>query len=90
MTTNSPNIAEQELHDLYQLFPQFVTDGKFDFDGFKTYMSDEVETEKERYKMTRHGKAEAKRRAKQPSILTLRPQQDLSTDRDTTQNLFIE
>lgn len=90
MTTNSPNISEIELQNLYQLFPQFVTDGKFDFEAFKAYMTDEIETSKEPYKMTRHGKSEAKRRAKQPSILTLRPQQDLSTDRNTTQNLFIE
>ncbi|MDR0369350.1 MAG: site-specific DNA-methyltransferase [Candidatus Peribacteria bacterium] len=87
--TNSPDLIKKEITQLAQIFPQFVSEGKVDFEGLQQYLQNE-KAEKERYTMNRHGKSQAKLIAREPSKATLRPHKEKSKERDTTKNLLIE
>ncbi|WOV90287.1 MAG: site-specific DNA-methyltransferase [Candidatus Zeuxoniibacter abyssi] len=53
-------------------------------------LGENVESDKERFGLQWHGKAECMRIIQQPSIATLKPARDKSSDFDKTENLFIE
>ncbi|EHZ2538222.1 site-specific DNA-methyltransferase [Vibrio parahaemolyticus] len=97
---HSPNMVDQNIEKLAQLFPGCVTeaqgeDGKLrkaiDFDLLKQELSRNiVEGPQERYQLNWPGKREALLTANAPIAKTLRPCREESVDFDTTQNLFIE
>ncbi|MEZ9198947.1 site-specific DNA-methyltransferase [Shewanella sp. 10N.286.54.B9] len=97
---HSPNLVDQNIDKLAQLFPSCVTesrgeDGKLkkaiDFDLLKQELSRNiVEGPQERYQLNWPGKREALLTANAPIAKTLRPCREESVDFDTTENLFLE
>jgi adenine-specific DNA-methyltransferase len=97
---HSPNLVEQNIEKLADLFPNCVTESKgvdgklqqaIDFDLLKQELSRNiVEGPQERYQLNWPGKREALLTANAPIAKTLRPCREESVNFDTTQNLFIE
>jgi adenine-specific DNA-methyltransferase len=100
LTMHSPDLPEQNIDKLAELFPTVVTesldaDGNpvraIDFDLLRQELSDHVvEGPQERYRLDWPGKREALFAANAPIAKTLRPDRSESVDFDTAQNLFIE
>ena len=97
---HSPDLTEQNIEKLAELFPGCVTESQDDkgnlkrsinFDQLKQELSGHiVEGPQERYELNWPGKREALLTANAPIAKTLRPCREESVDFDTTQNLFIE
>ena len=86
----TPDIAEENIGKLKQLFPEVFTEGKVDFEKLQQVLGKYVEDSNERYNFTWNGKGRALRLSQTPSLGTLRPCKEESKDWDTTQNLYIE
>jgi adenine-specific DNA-methyltransferase len=86
----TPDIAEENIGKLKQLFPEVFTEGKVDFEKLQQVLGEYVEDSNERYNFTWNGKGRALRLSQTPSLGTLRPCKEESKDWDTTQNLYIE
>jgi adenine-specific DNA-methyltransferase len=91
----SPDLVNQNLEKLGELFPNCVTECKdgtaIDFDLLKQELSHTViEGNKERYRLEWPGKREAIVTANLPITKTLRPIREDSVDFDSTENLYIE
>lgn len=97
---HSPNLAQDNVARIRELFPNCVTEAKgedgavkltVDFDQLRQELADSiVEGPQERYHLNWPGKREALLTANAPIAKTLRPCRAESMDFDTTQNLFIE
>ncbi len=97
---HSPNLTQDNIARIRDLFPNCVTEAKsedgnvklaVDFDQLRQELSDViVEGPEERYHLNWPGKREALLMANAPIAKTLRPCRDESVNFDTTQNLFIE
>jgi len=97
---HSPNLTEEHIRKIRDLFPGCVTEAKdedgnlklaVDFDLLKQELSDSiVDGPQERYHLNWPGKREALLTANAPIAKTLRPCREESVDFETTQNLFIE
>lgn len=97
---HSPNIVQDNLQRIRQLFPGCVTEASsangelrlaIDFDQLRQELADSiVDGPQERYQLTWPGKREALLTANAPIAKTLRPCRDESIDFDSTKNLFIE
>lgn len=97
---HSPNLTEENIARLAELFPNCITESRdekgvlkksIDFDLLKQELADHiVEGSQERYRLDWPGKREALLTANAPIAKTLRPCREESVDFDTTQNLFIE
>jgi adenine-specific DNA-methyltransferase len=86
----TPDIAEENIQKLKQLFPEVFTESKVDFEKLKQVLGEYVEDSNERYNFTWNGKGRALRLSQTPSLGTLRPCKEESKDWDLTQNLYIE
>ena len=97
---HSPNLTEDNIARLREMFPGCVTEAEsedgsaklaVDFDQLRQELSDViVEGPQERYHLNWPGKREALLTANAPIAKTLRPCREESVDFDTTKNLFIE
>ncbi|HBV2379396.1 site-specific DNA-methyltransferase [Klebsiella quasipneumoniae] len=97
---HSPNITQDNIARIRDLFPGCVTEAKgedgsvklaVDFDQLRQELADSiVEGPQERYHLNWPGKREALLTANTPIAKTLRPCRDESVDFDSTKNLFIE
>lgn len=97
---HSPNITQNNIARISELFPNCVTEAKgedglvkltVDFDQLRQELTDSiVEGPQERYHLNWPGKREALLTANAPIAKTLRPCRDESVNFDTTKNLFIE
>ncbi|MFN4265774.1 MAG: site-specific DNA-methyltransferase [Aquabacterium sp.] len=97
---HSPNIAQENVQRIRQLFPGCVTEAlgangelrlAIDFDQLRQELADSiVDGPQERYQLTWPGKREALLTANSPIAKTLRPCRDESVEFDSTRNLFIE
>ena len=97
---HSPNLTQDNVARIRELFPNCVTEAKgedgavkltVDFDQLRQELSESiVEGPQERYHLNWPGKREALLTANAPIAKTLRPCRDESVDFDTTKNLFIE
>ena len=97
---HSPNLTQDNIARIRDLFPGCVTEAKgedgsvklaVDFDQLRQELSDSiVEGPLERYHLNWPGKREALLTANAPIAKTLRPVREESVDFETTQNLFIE
>jgi len=97
---HSPNLTEENIARLAELFPNCITesrDGKgnlkksVDFDLLRQELAEHiVEGPQERYRLDWPGKREALLTANAPIAKTLRPYREESVDFDATRNLFIE
>lgn len=90
LTGKTPDIAEDNIAMLKEIFPDVFAEGKVDFDKLKQVLGAYVDDNAERYNFTWNGKGRALRLAQSPSTGTLRPCPEESKDWDTTQNLYIE
>ncbi|MGL6574994.1 site-specific DNA-methyltransferase [Aeromonas hydrophila] len=100
MKMHSPNLTQDNIARLRELFPGCVTEAKggdggvklaVDFDQLRQELAESiVEGPQERYHLNWPGKREALLTANAPIAKTLRPCREESVDFDTTQNLFIE
>jgi len=86
----TPDIAEENIKKLKEIFPDVFTEDKVDFEKLEQILGNYVEDSKERYNFTWNGKGRALRLSQTPSLGTLRPCKEESKDWDTTQNLYIE
>lgn len=96
----SPNLTQNNIARIAELFPGCVTEAKsedgsvklaVDFDQLRQELSDTiVEGQQERYQLNWPGKREALLKANAPIAKTLRPRPQDSVNFDTTKNLFIE
>ena len=86
----TPDIAEENIQKLKQIFPEVFTEDKVDFEKLKQVLGEYVEDSNERYNFTWNGKGRALRLSQTPSLGTLRPCKEESKDWDTSQNLYIE
>jgi adenine-specific DNA-methyltransferase len=75
---------------LKQLFPEIWEEGKVDLKMLKKILGEKVETDRERYSFSWHGKSDAIKMALKQSTGTLRPKKADSKDWDKTNNLYIE
>lgn len=97
---HSPNLSQDNITRIRDLFPGCVTEAKgkdgsvkltVDFDQLRQELSESIiEGPQERYHLNWPGKREALLTANAPIAKTLRPCHEESVDFDTTQNLFIE
>lgn len=87
---NTPDIAEENIQKLKQIFPDVFTEDKVDFEKLQQVLGDYVEDSNERYNFTWNGKGRALRLSQTPSLGTLRPCKEESKDWDNTKNLYIE
>jgi adenine-specific DNA-methyltransferase len=100
MRMHSPNLTQQNIARIRELFPGCVTEAKsedgqlnlsVDFDQLHQELSESiVEGPQERYHLNWPGKREAMLTANAPIAKTLRPCRQESVNFDTTKNLFIE
>ncbi|MBG0867799.1 site-specific DNA-methyltransferase [Burkholderia sp. 9779_493] len=97
---HSPNLTEDNIARIRELFPGCVTEARgedgsvklaVDFDQLRQELSSSiVEGPQERYHLNWPGKREALLTANAPIAKTLRPVREESVNFDTTKNLFIE
>ena len=97
---HSPNLTEDNIVRIRELFPGCVTEAQgedgsvklmVDFDQLRQELSGSiVEGPQERYHLNWPGKREALLTANAPIAKTLRPCREERVDFDTTKNLFIE
>ncbi|MDV2990009.1 MAG: site-specific DNA-methyltransferase [Dehalogenimonas sp.] len=100
MKMHSPNLTQENIARIRELFPGCVTEAKdeagrlklgVDFDLLRQELSESiVEGPQERYHLNWPGKREALITANAPIAKTLRPCREESVGFDTTKNLFIE
>ncbi len=99
MKMETPNLTDQNIEKIAELFPNCVTEGKdengqlkklVNFDMLKQMLSDSVTEGKEVYEFTWPGKKEAIIEANTSIRKTLRPCKEESKSWDTTENLYIE
>nr|VFJ68348.1 MAG: adenine-specific DNA-methyltransferase [Candidatus Kentron sp. DK] len=100
MKMRSPNLTQENIAGLRELFPGCVTEARddnselrlsVDFDQLRQELSDAiVEGPQERYRLDWPGKRAALLAANAPIARTLRPCREESVGFDTTRNLFIE
>lgn len=88
--TNSPDTILLELELLKNNFPQFFSEGKLDFNAFKSYFEKEIVNDKEFYHFEWTWKQESKMLANKPTKNTLLPDKSKSVEWDKTENVFIE
>jgi adenine-specific DNA-methyltransferase len=86
----TPDLAEENIMKLRELFPDVFTEDKIDFDKLQQVLGSYVDNSSERYNFTWNGKSKALRLAQMTSLGTLRPSKEESVDWDTTKNLYIE
>jgi adenine-specific DNA-methyltransferase len=92
---HSPNITDENVAKLAEIFPNCVTEGpngmSVDLDLLRQELSDHVvEGPRERYRLDWPGKRQSILTANTPTKNTLRPCREESVDFDDTENLFIE
>lgn len=90
MSLSSMDVAEAKRKRLKELFPEVFSDGKIDFDQLKRVLGEWVDPGKERFGLNWAGKAECMKALQQPSMATLKPQEDKSINFDGAENIFVE
>jgi len=86
----TPDIAEENIAKLKEIFPDVFCEDKIDFEKLKQVLGNYIEAEKERYDFSWNGKERSRQLAQSPSTGTLRPCKEESKDWETTKNLYIE
>ncbi len=84
------DLIAENIEKLKQLFPEIWEEGKVDLEMLKKILGEKVETDRERYSFSWHGKSDAIKMALKQSTGTLRPKKVESKDWNKTNNLYIE
>lgn len=99
MKQETPNLTEQNIDRIAELFPNVITEKKdengkltraVNFELLRQMLSSEVLAGDEAYEFTWVGKKASIVEANKPIRKTLRPCKEESKDWDTTENLYIE
>ena len=90
VSRETPQIVEEQLARLKDIFPEVFSEGKVDFEKLRATLGDLVDDGPERYTFTWAGKRDAIRLLQAPTRATLVPCREESVDFDSTQHLFIE
>ena len=89
--TLSPDLNEERLETLRNLFPDWFTqEGHLDINEVKKAVNPDSVDENERYEFRWFGKSKAKRNAFTPTRATLRYDEARSVNADKTENIIIE
>lgn len=89
--TLSPNMNEERLNTLRELFPDWFTqEGNLDINEVKKATNPKSVDETERYEFRWFGKSAAKRNAFTPTRATLHYDEKRSVNAETTENIIIE
>ena len=89
--TLSPDLNEERLETLRNLFPDWFTqEGCLDINEVKKAVNPDSVDETERYEFRWFGKSKAKRNAFTPTRATLHYDEDRSVNADKTENIIIE
>lgn len=89
--TMSPDLNEERLETLRNLFPDWFTqEGCLDINEVKKAVNPDSVDETERYEFRWFGKSKAKRNAFTPTRATLHYDEDRSVNADKTENIIIE
>jgi len=89
--TLTPNMNEERLNTLRELFPDWFTqEGHLDINEVKKAVNPDSVEETERYEFRWFGKSAAKRNAFTPTRATLHYDAERSVNADTTDNIIIE
>ena len=89
--SSSPNLTEENIEALKQLFPEIVTEGgKINFDKLKVLLGESVDTGREKYEFTWPGKQEMMQGLQVPSKATLKVDEQSSKNMKKTKNSYIE
>lgn len=86
----SAALAEDQLARLKEIFPEYFSEGRVDFDKLRETLGEEIDSRPERYSFTWAGKRDAIRLLQTPSRATLIPCPKESVNFEETGNLFIE
>lgn len=90
-TPSSTTDLKRELVDqLADLLPDAFTDGRFDLEKLKEYLSDDLLDDRERFGLFWPGKKRALIAAQEPTRATLKPNLESSVDWISSKNVFIE
>lgn len=92
ISTESKNIASENLQKLREVFPNFVKDEKIDFDALKAFFEKDgvLPENDEKFGLRWSGKSNAFKAIRETAKGTLSPQREESKNWDDTENLFIE
>ena len=88
--THTPNIQNERLQALQELFPEAFSEGQVDFERLRAALGDLADERPERYSFTWAGKRDALRLLQTPTRAALLPCRAESLDFESTHNLFIE
>ena len=89
--TLSPDMNEERLNKLRELFPDWFTqEGYLDINEVKKAVNPNSVEETERYEFRWFGKSAAKRNAFTPTRATLHYDEKRSVNAETTENIIIE
>lgn len=86
----SSNLSEEKLQELRRILPEAFSESKIDWDRLKTVLGDHIDPRIEKFGLSWAGKSSAIQSVLIPSTATLRPDEKMSVDFDTTENIFIE
>lgn len=75
---NTPDIAEENIAKLKEIFPDVFEEGKIDFEKLQQVLGEYVDDSKERYNFSWNGKGKALRLAQSPLTGTLRPRKEFA------------
>jgi adenine-specific DNA-methyltransferase len=89
VVTESPSLFQERTERLLDVFPEVNADGRIDLDKLRELLSEEVDSDTERYSLSWSGKADARRFAQVPSQGTLRLNETTSVEPPTTSNAFV-
>lgn len=92
MDGRSMDLQQHYIEVLAKHLPEVVHEGKVDMEQLALILGEKQETAdaEDRYRFTWAGKREAIRASQRPSMGTLLPDREGSSNWDTTQNLYIE
>lgn len=90
VSTETPDVAEEQRARLRELFPEAFTEGKVDFEKRRAALGDLVDDGAERYRFTWAGKRDAICLFQTPTHATLVSCREESVNFDGTQHIFIE
>ncbi len=91
VTKTTPDLGQEQIERLKQIFPESVSEGKVDFDLLRATLGDaDALADENAYTFTWVGKQEAFRAIQTPSAASLAPAPEESVNWESTQHLFIE
>ena len=90
ISKESPDIVDENLQKIREIFPSCVTEGKVDFEKLRNLLGDSLTSGEDTKPFSWAGRADALKVLQTTSKGTLIPDKDESVNFDETENIFIE